>query len=183
MGCISSKSVKAAAASPVHRYPTATAPATAGNGSLTLDPSSRNQSATALDHDRKGEDKPEDRGRELRKSKKESSQGKGSFSFRLGFSQRYVEAEQAAAGWPSWLSSAAGEAIQGWVPLRADSFEKLEKVGDCSLFFISSFSFSGACMILHFCCPQTNKKVLYNFTLKATKFHTLFVTVFILPVF
>ncbi|XP_022133888.1 probable serine/threonine-protein kinase At1g54610 isoform X3 [Momordica charantia] len=129
MGCISSKSVKAAAASPVHRYPTATAPATAGNGSLTLDPSSRNQSATALDHDRKGEDKPEDRGRELRKSKKESSQGKGSFSFRLGFSQRYVEAEQAAAGWPSWLSSAAGEAIQGWVPLRADSFEKLEKIG------------------------------------------------------
>lgn len=34
-----------------------------------------------------------------------------------------------AAGWPAWLSAVAGEAIHGWVPLRADSFEKLEKIG------------------------------------------------------
>lgn len=39
-----------------------------------------------------------------------------------------TEAEQVAAGWPSWLTSVAGEAIQGWIPRRADSFEKLEKV-------------------------------------------------------
>lgn len=32
------------------------------------------------------------------------------------------------AGWPSWLSAVAGEAIDGWVPRRADSFEKLDKV-------------------------------------------------------
>ncbi|KAK6915889.1 Protein kinase domain [Dillenia turbinata] len=37
--------------------------------------------------------------------------------------------EQNAAGWPSWLTSVAGEAIRGWVPRRADSFEKLEKIG------------------------------------------------------
>ncbi|KAL9244194.1 hypothetical protein vseg_017996 [Gypsophila vaccaria] len=37
--------------------------------------------------------------------------------------------DQVAAGWPSWLSSVAGEAIQGWLPRRADSFEKLEKIG------------------------------------------------------
>jgi hypothetical protein len=43
--------------------------------------------------------------------------------------RRCVEGEQAAAGWPSWLSSVAAEAVQGWVPLRAEGFEKLEKVG------------------------------------------------------
>ncbi|KAJ4967457.1 hypothetical protein NE237_019306 [Protea cynaroides] len=37
--------------------------------------------------------------------------------------------EQAAAGWPSWLTAVAGEAIKGWVPRRADSFEKLDKIG------------------------------------------------------
>ncbi|XP_021714760.1 probable serine/threonine-protein kinase At1g54610 [Chenopodium quinoa] len=37
--------------------------------------------------------------------------------------------EQVIAGWPSWLSSVAGEAIHGWVPRRADSFEKLDKIG------------------------------------------------------
>ncbi|XP_074308444.1 putative serine/threonine-protein kinase At1g54610 isoform X2 [Silene latifolia] len=36
---------------------------------------------------------------------------------------------QGAAGWPTWLSSVAGEAIQGWMPRRTDSFEKLEKIG------------------------------------------------------
>ncbi|KAG9129957.1 hypothetical protein Leryth_007078 [Lithospermum erythrorhizon] len=40
-----------------------------------------------------------------------------------------VEGEQVAAGWPSWLVEYAGEAINGWVPRRADSFEKLEKIG------------------------------------------------------
>ncbi|KAJ4820677.1 Protein kinase superfamily protein [Rhynchospora pubera] len=40
-----------------------------------------------------------------------------------------VEGEQVAAGWPPWLSSVAGEAIRGWVPRRADSFEKLDKIG------------------------------------------------------
>lgn len=49
-------------------------------------------------------------------------------SLRLGNLHKYIEGEQVAAGWPSWLSAVAGEAIQGWVPLKADSFEKLEKV-------------------------------------------------------
>ncbi|KAF7124524.1 hypothetical protein RHSIM_Rhsim12G0004600 [Rhododendron simsii] len=40
-----------------------------------------------------------------------------------------IEGEQIAAGWPSWLTSVAGEAIQGWVPRSADSFEKLNKIG------------------------------------------------------
>ncbi|XP_031490084.1 probable serine/threonine-protein kinase At1g54610 [Nymphaea colorata] len=40
-----------------------------------------------------------------------------------------LEGEQIAAGWPSWLTSVAGEAIKGWIPRRADSFEKLDKIG------------------------------------------------------
>ncbi|KAK4752534.1 hypothetical protein SAY87_021332 [Trapa incisa] len=52
-----------------------------------------------------------------------------SVSFRLGNLHRYMEGEQVAAGWPAWLSAVAGEAIHGWVPLRADAFEKLEKIG------------------------------------------------------
>ncbi|CAJ1975327.1 unnamed protein product [Sphenostylis stenocarpa] len=52
-----------------------------------------------------------------------------SLSFRLGNLHKYVQGEHVAAGWPAWLSAVAGEAIHGWVPLRADAFEKLEKIG------------------------------------------------------
>lgn len=37
-------------------------------------------------------------------------------------------AEQLAAGWPPWLVAVAGEALRGWAPRRADTFEKLNKV-------------------------------------------------------
>ncbi|VVB00376.1 unnamed protein product [Arabis nemorensis] len=40
-----------------------------------------------------------------------------------------TEGEYVAAGWPPWLASVAGEAIKGWIPRRADSFEKLDKIG------------------------------------------------------
>ncbi|KAL0304596.1 UNVERIFIED_CONTAM: protein IMPAIRED IN BABA-INDUCED STERILITY 1 [Sesamum calycinum] len=70
-------------------------------------------------------------GSEMGESGRTSSNGCGSesVSFRLGNLHKYVEGEQVAAGWPAWLSAGAGEAIQGWVPLKADSFEKLEKIG------------------------------------------------------
>lgn len=32
-------------------------------------------------------------------------------------------------GWPSWLLAVAGEVIQGWTPRRANTFEKLAKIG------------------------------------------------------
>lgn len=50
---------------------------------------------------------------------------------------------ESAAGWPNWLASVAGEAIKGWLPRRADSFEKLEKVSSCSLL---SFHFMCICI-------------------------------------
>ncbi|KAI4340794.1 hypothetical protein MLD38_025598 [Melastoma candidum] len=36
---------------------------------------------------------------------------------------------QVVAGWPPWLTAVAGEAIAGWAPRRAESFERLEKIG------------------------------------------------------
>lgn len=47
---------------------------------------------------------------------------------RLSNPPKHVHGEQVAAGWPSWLSAVAGEAINGWTPRRADTFEKLDKV-------------------------------------------------------
>lgn len=58
---------------------------------------------------------------------------------RVGPIPRATEGEQVAAGWPPWLAAVAGEAIKGWVPRRADSFEKLDKV--CFL-LSSSFTLS-----------------------------------------
>ncbi|XP_041998645.1 protein IMPAIRED IN BABA-INDUCED STERILITY 1-like [Salvia splendens] len=54
--------------------------------------------------------------------------GRASYSNR-SVSFRLHKSVEGAAGWPVWLSAVAGEAIQGWAPLRADSFEKLEKIG------------------------------------------------------
>ncbi|KAG2717336.1 hypothetical protein I3843_03G172000 [Carya illinoinensis] len=48
---------------------------------------------------------------------------------RLGRVPKATSGEQIAAGWPAWLSNAAGEAIEGWVPRSANTFEKLEKIG------------------------------------------------------
>ncbi|KAH6791179.1 Protein kinase superfamily protein [Perilla frutescens var. frutescens] len=42
---------------------------------------------------------------------------------------RSSEGELVAAGWPSWLSSVAADAIDGWVPLRSDAYERLDKIG------------------------------------------------------
>ncbi|KAK7843109.1 putative serine/threonine-protein kinase [Quercus suber] len=50
--------------------------------------------------------------------------------------------EQSAAGWPSWLTAVAGEAIKGWVPRRAESFEKLDKVNGMLLMQIGQGTYS-----------------------------------------
>ncbi|BBN68491.1 CDC2C, partial [Prunus dulcis] len=84
------------------------------------------------------QDKSEDRSRELIQLKKPKKEKEGSLnSYNSHNSHNGGKAadlasgwaEQVAAGWPSWLSAAAGEAIYGWVPLKADSYEKLEKIG------------------------------------------------------
>ncbi|CAN1811470.1 hypothetical protein LINPERHAP1_LOCUS26230 [Linum perenne] len=65
-------------------------------------------------------------GGELAESGRGSSNG-DSLNFRLMNLHRFVERERVAAGWPAWLSDVTSEAIQGWVPLKADSFQKLDK--------------------------------------------------------
>lgn len=42
---------------------------------------------------------------------------------------RLTVAEHVPAVWPSWLSEAAGDAIDGWLPLNSTYFERLEKIG------------------------------------------------------
>jgi hypothetical protein len=58
-----------------------------------------------------------------------------SLSFRLGNLQKFVQSEHVAAGWPAWLSAVAGDAIHGWIPLRPDAFQKLQKVASPFLLF------------------------------------------------
>ncbi|KAL9326387.1 hypothetical protein ACSQ67_007032 [Phaseolus vulgaris] len=84
----------------------------------------------SVESDKNRKNKTESGRSELGESGRASSNGGSeSLSFRLGNLSKYVEGEQAAAGWPAWLSAVASEAIHGWVPLRADAFEKLEKIG------------------------------------------------------
>ncbi|AQK78934.1 hypothetical protein ZEAMMB73_Zm00001d035388 [Zea mays] len=64
-----------------------------------------------------------------------------SWSFRLRSLRKSLEGEQVAAGWPLWLSAVAGEAIQGWIPLKADSFEKLDKLSVFNLFKLDDSGF------------------------------------------
>ncbi|XP_062151128.1 protein IMPAIRED IN BABA-INDUCED STERILITY 1-like isoform X3 [Alnus glutinosa] len=144
MGCISSKqavraaaNANAAGSSPVSVHTTHSINNNNNNNGAAMtvvaSRSLRNHSgALELDSVKiRKEEGSDDRSREVKKSKKDTSRShsKSSFSFKLGFSHRHVQAEQAAAGWPTWLTAAAAEAINGWIPLRADSFEKLEKIG------------------------------------------------------
>jgi len=62
----------------------------------------------------------------LRPLMREASQNKAVFSIKFG---RLTESEHVAAAWPAWLSAVAGEAVEGWLPLRSDAFEKLDKIG------------------------------------------------------
>ncbi|OVA13404.1 Protein kinase domain [Macleaya cordata] len=120
MGCINTK--QAVSVTPAFDY----SGALRENGSEILASSLRNRAGKFSE----SEKKTAESGDESRRSKSKSKSHSGdSLSLRLGNLQKYVEGEQVAAGWPAWLSAVAGEAIQGWVPLRADSFEKLEKIG------------------------------------------------------
>lgn len=69
----------------------------------------------------------------------EEVKGEGKLNSNLGLRgdvPNGVEAEQvSSAGWPRWLTDVAGEAVRGWVPRKAESFEKLDKVLSLTLNF------------------------------------------------
>ncbi|KAJ9562150.1 hypothetical protein OSB04_007310 [Centaurea solstitialis] len=62
-------------------------------------------------------------GNEKEKKKNDDAE---SLSLKYG---RLSQAEGVAAGWPSWLTDVAGEAIHGWLPLKSNTFQRLEKIG------------------------------------------------------
>ncbi|KAF5203319.1 Impaired in baba-induced sterility [Thalictrum thalictroides] len=129
MGCISSK--QAGSVTPAIEY----SGAFRDNGSGILRSSLRNTAELEVnDKNTKKKKKRTSKSGSGENEFEESNRGSSycggdPISLRLGNLQKYVEGEQVAAGWPAWLSAVAGEAIQGWIPLRADSFEKLEKIG------------------------------------------------------
>lgn len=68
-----------------------------------------------------GEEAPPQQVKKERRRQGKADPRHGSFSNR-------TRGEQVAAGWPPWLAAVAGEAINGWTPRRADTFEKIDKV-------------------------------------------------------
>lgn len=50
---------------------------------------------------------------------------------RLSNLPKHLRGEQVAAGWPPWLTAVCGEALSGWIPRKADTFEKIDKVCAC----------------------------------------------------
>uniref|UniRef100_M1CSV7 Serine/threonine-protein kinase cdk9 n=1 Tax=Solanum tuberosum TaxID=4113 RepID=M1CSV7_SOLTU len=40
-----------------------------------------------------------------------------------------IKGDLVAAGWPNWLVAAAGNALNGWLPRRADAFEFVDLIG------------------------------------------------------
>ncbi|XP_045793766.1 probable serine/threonine-protein kinase At1g54610 isoform X2 [Trifolium pratense] len=126
MGCVNSKKTgEADTVSPVGPYVYSSSSRKRSNGSgrsmvVETSPSSRGNSGVVVNvthqQQHQGDLKP-------------AEWKKGDLNVKIGFYHRFVEGEQIAAGWPSWLTSVAGEAIHGLVPLKTDSFEKLDKVG------------------------------------------------------
>ncbi|KAG8372994.1 hypothetical protein BUALT_Bualt12G0124900 [Buddleja alternifolia] len=75
--------------------------------------------------DKKEDDRKDENARRPRGERRKSRPNP-----RLSNPPKHIHGEQVAAGWPSWLSAVAGEAINGWTPRRADSFEKIDKARD-----------------------------------------------------
>ncbi|KAF5730983.1 serine/threonine-protein kinase [Tripterygium wilfordii] len=66
------------------------------------------------------------RQRQRTKQSTESSANISAPEFRKPRPGYYLETQQ---GWPSWLLAVAGDAIGEWTPRRANTFEKLDKIG------------------------------------------------------
>jgi cyclin-dependent kinase 12/13 len=134
MGCISSK----------HAAKTSSPAPTVGE-IIDVVPSSKGHSGLSVLESKSSLE--ENKNRKFKKNSSKKSSG-SAFSFRIGFTQRFVEAEQNAAGWPPWLTASAAEAVQGWIPLKADAFQKLDKVILCyCILHHSNFPFTSLFII------------------------------------
>ncbi|XP_060192637.1 protein IMPAIRED IN BABA-INDUCED STERILITY 1-like isoform X2 [Lycium barbarum] len=122
MGCVSSK--QATSHSPVH------------DSSVTVDNVDHALHIKAgfaplekikEEPEKEGEDSVRRFSGKLRGSKKGNNAEKKASGFSIKFG-RLTEGEHLAAGWPVWLTAVAGEAIDGWMPLKSNMFQKLEKI-------------------------------------------------------
>ena len=144
MGCISSKRAAAATASPPPVFDQSRRTESRRRRNTPAPPLAKALSPMVKREEKKEEQKEEEQEQEEREKKSSSNDVGGknlkvskskrsnsNFSLTLQFGSTkssQVVAQQTTAGWPGWLSAVAGEAIHGWLPLRADGFEKLEKV-------------------------------------------------------
>ncbi|KAL1824481.1 hypothetical protein ACET3Z_011259 [Daucus carota] len=135
MGCVSSKNLASPPASPTLRRPDSPIRSRSSSSSSSSS-SSRHEGITKLDKIKEDESENErvDFLKPSANSKKLDGSEKGrAFRFRFGSfkstaqngDQRHVD----ASAWPAWLTDAAPEAVEGWLPLRSDMFHKLQKIG------------------------------------------------------
>lgn len=123
MGCVSSK--QATSHSPPHD--SSVNVASVGNVDPLLHIGFAPLEKIKEEPEKEGEDSVRRFSGKLRASKKGNSDKKAAnFSIKFG---RLTEGEHLAAGWPVWLTAVAGEAIDGWMPLKSNMFQKLEKIG------------------------------------------------------
>ncbi|GJN07889.1 hypothetical protein PR202_ga25759 [Eleusine coracana subsp. coracana] len=118
MGCVHGRP----SASSPDRPPPPPDPAPAAAAAVQEPAGKSEQPAAGAEKPAVAAEKPARKERRSRSSRPASGPGSGSFANR-------ARGEQVAAGWPAWLSAVAGEAIDGWTPRRADSFEKIDKIG------------------------------------------------------
>ncbi|XP_019195446.1 PREDICTED: probable serine/threonine-protein kinase At1g54610 isoform X2 [Ipomoea nil] len=134
MGCVSSKQARRDAIS----SPNASAAVSARKGGQRRAQVGPSHSTVGLgglekirEESEEGEDEHSSPSRKISENPKAVKKGhnpakKAAFSIKFG---RLTESEHLAAGWPGWLSAVAGEAVEGWLPLRSDKFQRLEKIG------------------------------------------------------
>lgn len=118
MGCVFGR--EATTAEPKQAKSSKASGVVAGESSVQVTAKSN---GSVVDVEKKNE---EENGDKERKSKGDRRRSKP--NPRLSNPSKHWRGEQVAAGWPSWLSDACGEALNGWVPRKADTFEKIDKV-------------------------------------------------------
>lgn len=129
MGCISSKHVAVATLSPIHD--SSLTLTHDGNAAKRFPEPNQNQDyglRGKIKEEREDGDHISNDAGKWRDGVAEHGAKKPTFELSIRFGRSSV-AEHVAAGWPAWLSAVAGEAIDGWVPQRSDSFERFEKIG------------------------------------------------------
>ena len=93
-----------------------------------------------------GEEKEKGGGEEVQRPRGERRRSKA--NPRLSNLPKHLRGEQVAAGWPPWLTAVCGEALSGWIPRKADTFEKIDKVCLCVCVFVYNLGVCMHCIVI-----------------------------------